>query len=156
MNRQEVFTLLQEYASILNRLNAGGIVRTYNSPVGDYAEWIVKETMNLILEPNSNAGYDAVDDTGIKYQIKSRWLHEGQQGLQKLGIIRDYEKHDFDYLILVIFNKDFTIHKVFQWPHESVKDIGKYNKRLNGYQITITERIFKDPRAVDLTEMFSG
>lgn len=72
MNRQEVFTLLQVYASILNRLNAGRIVRTYNSPVGDYAEWIVKETMNLILEPNSNAGYDAVDDTGIKYQIKSR------------------------------------------------------------------------------------
>ena len=65
--------------------------------------------------------------------------------MQKLGIIRDYERHDFDYLILVIFKKDFTIHKVYQWTHESVKDIGKYNKRLNGYSITITDKIFEDP-----------
>ena len=62
------------YADILSELNARGVVRTYNSPVGDYAEWLVAEKMDLKLEKNSKKGYDAYNlSTDTRYQIKSRW-----------------------------------------------------------------------------------
>ena len=47
MNAREVKEKLKEYAVIIDSLKEAGIVRTYNSPVGDYAEWLVSE--NSIL-----------------------------------------------------------------------------------------------------------
>ena len=38
--------LMNMYADILSELNVRGVVRTYNSPVGDYAEWLVAEKMD--------------------------------------------------------------------------------------------------------------
>ena len=35
--------LMNMYAEILAELNSRNVVRTYNSPVGDYAEWLVAE-----------------------------------------------------------------------------------------------------------------
>ena len=49
MHEMEVKTKLKEYADILNSLSSAGIVRTYNSPAGDYAEWLVSIGMALIL-----------------------------------------------------------------------------------------------------------
>ncbi|MCM1284072.1 MAG: hypothetical protein NC180_10315 [Muribaculaceae bacterium] len=43
MNDLEVKQKLKGYAEILNSLYEAGIVRTYNSPVGDYAEWLVSK-----------------------------------------------------------------------------------------------------------------
>ena len=56
MREDEVVAKLKEYASILNSLYSAGIVRTYNSPVGDYAEWLVSTKLNLQLEKNSENG----------------------------------------------------------------------------------------------------
>lgn len=41
------------YADILEELNCRNVVRTYNSPVGDYAEWLVAEKLDFVLEHNS-------------------------------------------------------------------------------------------------------
>ena len=41
--------LMNMYAEILAELNSRNVVRTYNSPVGDYAEWLVAEKLGLIL-----------------------------------------------------------------------------------------------------------
>lgn len=51
--------LMNLYAEILAELNRRNVVRTYNSPVGDYAEWLVAEKLGLVLEHNSQKGYDA-------------------------------------------------------------------------------------------------
>lgn len=50
MNSENVKQKMKEYADILETLKKDGIIRTYNSPVGDYAEWLVSEKMNLIRE----------------------------------------------------------------------------------------------------------
>lgn len=50
MTEQEVVSKLKDYAAIINSLYSAGVVRTYNSPVGDYAEWIVSTKLNLLLE----------------------------------------------------------------------------------------------------------
>ena len=61
MNETQIKEKLKNYAEILNSLYSAGIVRTYNNPVGDYAEWIVSMKLGLELQKNSAAGFDALD-----------------------------------------------------------------------------------------------
>ena len=42
MNEIEIKEKLKAYAEILNSLKSAGIVRTYNSPVGDYREVLLR------------------------------------------------------------------------------------------------------------------
>ena len=113
MNEAEIKGKLKDYAAILNVLYSAGIVRTYNSPVGDYAEWLVSTKLRLELQQNSAAGFDALDKaTGLRYQIKSRWMHPGKNSRQ-LNVIRDYEKKPFDYLIAVIFGVSFDVEEAY-------------------------------------------
>lgn len=61
MNEKEIKEKLKAYAEILDSLYTSGIVRTYNSPVGDYTEWLVSNKLGLELQNNSAAGFDALD-----------------------------------------------------------------------------------------------
>ena len=122
MTEQEVVSKLKDYAAIINSLYSAGVVRTYNSPVGDYAEWIVSTKLNLLLEKNSKKGYDAIDDaSGIRYQIKSHWMHPGKNS-RELNVIRNYEEKQFDYLIAVIFGNDFEVACIFRKNCASVPE----------------------------------
>jgi hypothetical protein len=59
--------LLQYYVQIIDELRTRKIVRTSNSPIGDYAEWLVANQLGLILVANSTSGYDAFDPSGTKF-----------------------------------------------------------------------------------------
>ena len=61
MREKSTLELMNMYAEILTELKGRKVVRTYNSPVGDYAEWLVATKLGLILEHNSTKGYDAYD-----------------------------------------------------------------------------------------------
>lgn len=50
MNEKAIKGKLRDYADILNSLNSAGVVRTYNNPVGDYAEWLVSKKLGLELQ----------------------------------------------------------------------------------------------------------
>lgn len=98
--------LMNAYAEILEELIRKRVLRTYNSPVGDYAEWLVSEKLGYELEKNSKKGYDALDpNTNLRYQIKSRWEHGTiSTKSRELNVIRNYNDNQFDYLIIVIFD----------------------------------------------------
>lgn len=152
MNINEVKEKLKKYASILNELNTAGIVRTYNSPVGDYAEWLISSKLNLVLEKNSEKGYDAIDETtGIRYQVKSRWMHPGKNSRQ-LNVIRNYDDNQFDYLISVIFGNDFDVAEAYQIPHDVIKDYFPFNKHQNGIVVTLTQEFLQDARVKDIKD----
>ena len=70
----EIKELLQLQGEIINELIERGIARTQNNPLGDYTEWLVAQSLNQELEPNSKAGYDALNSEGIRIQIKGRRL----------------------------------------------------------------------------------
>lgn len=128
--------LLNLYSDVLAELNRREIVRTYNSPVGDYAEWLVAKTFGLELENNSQKGYDAINPkTRRKYQIKSRWEREDKPSIRtrQLSPIRDFDEDPFDYLIVVIFDKQFGVKEAYKIPYSEVK--GKKNSHVNGLQV---------------------
>lgn len=152
MNELEIKGKLKTYAEILNSLYSEGIVRTYNSPVGDYAEWIASKKLGLELQKNSAAGFDALDkETGLRYQVKSRWAHPGNNSRQ-LNVIRDYDKKPFDYLVAIIFGENFDVEEAYLIPHEIIGKYFPHNKHQNGIVITLTNDFLSDPQIKDIKE----
>lgn len=49
---EQILALMNQYAAVLITLNERGVIRTYNSPVGDFAEWLVSQKLGLRLEKN--------------------------------------------------------------------------------------------------------
>ena len=100
--------LLQLHSSIIEELKQRGVVRTKNNPVGDYTEWLVAKGLGLELANNSSAGYDGMDNDGLKIQIKGRRITPDNKSRQ-LGAIRNLELQDFDRLAAVIFDENYEI-----------------------------------------------
>lgn len=148
--------LMNMYADILIELNSRKVVRTYNSPVGDYAEWLVAEKLNLTLEKNSQKGFDAYESkTKKRFQIKSRW-ERGNPSPQsrKLNVIRNYEENQFDYLIVVIFNERFDVKEAYSIPHEVIRQYARYSKHQNGYILMAMGQILHDDKVENITYKF--
>lgn len=148
--------LMNLYGSLLKELNDRNVVRTYNSPIGDYAEWLFSEIYDLELEQNSNKGYDVIDNkNNIKYQIKSRWFSTQREGRQ-LNVIREYEKKEFDYLIVIFFNKNFSVQEAYKISHEVVGVHGKFRSHQNGYVLTVNSKVIEDSRVIEITKDFKS
>lgn len=145
--------LLQYYGQILDELRSRKIVRTSNSPVGDYAEWLVANRLGLTLATNSTSGYDAVDQSGVKYQIKCRRLTQHNSSRQ-LSAIRNLNNHDFDYLIAVLFNEKYEVKQVVKIPHEIIGKYASFRKHVNAHILILRENILNDPMIEDLTQLF--
>ncbi|SRR5258706_6250465 len=145
--------LMRGYAAILDELRKRGVVRTNNAPIGDYTEHLVAKTLGLTLENNSRAGYDAVDLSGIRYQIKSRKISKSHPTMQ-LGAIRNLEAHSFDFLIAVLFQADFSIMDVVKIPYEIVGIYGVYREYTNSHSLHLREEIMKHNHVENITHMF--
>lgn len=145
--------LLQYYYRINKELRARKIVRTSNSPVGDYAEWLVANQLGLTLLANSHSGYDAVDPSGVKFQIKGRRITSLNHSRQ-LGAIRNLENHDFDYLIAVLFNEQVEVEKVLKIPHEIIGKYAQYKEHVNAHILILRDNILNDPLVENLTSQF--
>ena len=145
--------LLVIYAQIIEELRDRKVVRTSNGPVGDYAEWLVSQKMNLTLANNSNSGFDAIDTNGVKFQIKSRRVTPHNKSTQ-LSAIRNLDSNDFDFLIAVIFNEFFKPIIVLQVPQAIIVKYARFSHHVNAHLLRIRENIINDPMVKDLTPLF--
>lgn len=98
--------LLCLFGSILDDLQSRGIVRTSNNPVSDYTEWLVSTRLKLELAGNSEKGFDATDDEGVRYEIKARRITPDNPSRQP-SAIRDLKGNHFDSLVAVVYDKSF-------------------------------------------------
>jgi len=124
--------LLITFGRLLDELKKRGIVRSMNNPVGDYSEWLVSRVFRFKLQPNSNRGFDAIDSKGIKYQIKGRRLNSSNKSRQ-LGVIRNLGDKKFNFLIAVLFDKDFSVLEAYKIPHRLISRYSKFSKHQNGH-----------------------
>lgn len=156
MEKKDAAGIMAQYAAILKKLNDEKVVRTHNSPVGDYAEWLTAETLKLSLCRNSKAGYDAIDEiTNVRYQVKSRWDHSGKGTSFVFNVIRDLDKGDpFDFLIAIVFAPDFSVKKAYRIAVADVRRITKHNAHQNGRILTINSHTAVNPAIEDITNLF--
>ena len=150
MREKSTLELMNMYAEILTELKGRKVVRTYNSPVGDYAEWLVATKLGLILEHNSTKGYDAYDPkTKLRYQVKSRWGNGSSS--RALNVIRNYDDNQFDQLIIVIFDELFGVKEAYMVPHDVIKLYAHYSKHQNGYVLSANGPVLTDENTKNIT-----
>jgi hypothetical protein len=143
-------SLLSAYAVALHGLRSHGVIRSFNSPVGDIAEWIVSKKLQLTLTPISNRSYDAVDARGARYQIKARWRAGANQSKQ-LGALRDLASNPFEFLVAVIFDGDFIVDYAAVIPMEVVQQRSRYVARTNSHRMSFPRNVLSLPGVRDIT-----
>lgn len=138
--------LLALYGELMRELKRRGIVRSFNNPVGDLGERFACRVLGLKIAKKSAKGYDAVDEKGVRYQIKTRW--RGARGWRNVVGLRDLEDRLFDRMALVILNeRTYAVDWLFWFPHEVACEYARPTTR--GFKrITLTESVLKDPRLV--------
>ncbi len=155
LSRLSEVELLKLHASIIEELKARKVVRTKNNPVGDYTEWLVANALDLQLSNNSASGHDGIDKKGIKYQIKGRRITPDNTSRQ-LSAIRNLKEKDFDFLIAVIFDKDYKILDAVMIPHEVVEQFSSYRKHVNAHILHLSGAILEDSRVRDIKRHISS
>jgi hypothetical protein len=147
--------LLQLNANTIQELKQRGVVRTNNKPLGDYAEWLVAQILDLELAQNSKAGWDAMDVKGVRYQIKARSVVDPHKSVQ-LSAIRKLNEHDFDYLIIIFFDDLYEVVSCTSLPWDAVDNLAYFQKHTNAHILHVKpSEIVERPDANDLTHLFS-
>jgi hypothetical protein len=121
-----------------------GLVRTANTPVGDYAERVCCSRFNLDRAGFSEKSIDAIDEHGVRYQIKGRWLTPEHRSRQ-LGALRDVGDGPFDVLLAVFLDEDLNVEEICSIPCEVVKEAA-YVARTNSTRFVPTRARQRDPR----------
>jgi len=152
LDKLSVIELLATHSAVLAELRVRGVLRSSNNPTGDYTEWLVAERLGLRLNKNSEKGYDATDADGVRYQIKGRKLSPSNSSTQ-LGVIRDLDKQEFDFMIAVVFEVDWRVKCAAKVPHDVIAGLAKHRKHVNGHVLHVRPSLFEIPGVENVTSM---
>jgi len=142
--------LLATHSSVLDELRHRNVIRSKNNPTGDYAEWLVSTKLGLALETNSAKGFDASDSQGLRYQIKARRVTPENRSTQ-LGVIRNLEGKDFDFLIAIIFDADWHVRYAAKIPHQAISLLATYRPHINGHTIHLRSAVLDNPSVENIS-----
>lgn len=142
--------LLLLYSQVMDELRAREVVRTSNSPVGDYGELLFAKAFGWTLESNSSAGHDATDDRGVRYQIKARRL-TAANGSRQLSAIRRLNDNTFDYLAAVLLDANFKVLRAIIIPHALVAGRARRREHTNSWLFMLDDRVWLAPGVRDVT-----
>lgn len=147
--------LLGAYCSLMSALKERGIVRSSNNPVADYTESLVSRAIGLSLELQSQAGYDARDAGGIRYQIKGRRLTSHNKSTQ-LGAFRNLTQRPFDILAAVAYSEDLSVLYGALIPIEVVAEMSRFSTHSNSHIFMFRRSVLDDSRVADITGALSA
>ena len=144
--------LLRTHNAVIDELRRRGVVKTKNNPIGDYTEWLVCNRLGLKVQRNSQSAFDAIDQQGIRYQIKGRCSSATSV---QFSSIRNLEQHGFDFVIAVIYDEDFSICLAIKVSHEAVPQLARYQAHTNGYNLILTRGAVERDGVEDITHSLS-
>lgn len=142
--------LLRSHGKILEELRRRDVVRSGNSPSGDYAELLFSRAFDWVLEGNSAAGYDARDASGTRVQIKCRRVTPRNPSRQ-LSALRGMGSRPFDLLAAVLLDQDFGVIKAALIPFDVVLERATFTKHVNAHRFILRDAIWQVPGVQDVT-----
>lgn len=153
LSSMTIAELLRLWAGTMAELRTRDVVRTANNPVGDIAEAIVHEHYGGTRGSFSQKGWDVQDVTGRRLQVKGM-RRTGQRGRRNLSAIRD---SDYDLVVIVVFDSDFTLATALEVPREVVEELFAIRPYVNGRIITVSEALLRHPKvsAIDMTAAYA-
>ena len=143
--------LLRLYADVVEELRRRKVTRSANNPVADYTEYLVAAALGLQPVTKSTTGYDAVDSDGNRYEIKGRRLTP-QNPSRQLSAIRGLDKTHFAFLVGVLFNPDFTVHRGCVVPYSVVLGKAVYRKHPNAWILLLHDEVWGLAGVRDVTQ----
>jgi hypothetical protein len=146
--------LLQAHGAVIDELIRREVVRTRNNPIGDYTEWLVCKLLDLEQQNNSAAAYDAVSKTGSqRYQIKGR---QSDAHRVQFSAIRNLDQNGFDFVIAVVFNKDYSIRFAAKLTHAAVQKLSRHQGHVNAHILMLSEDCFEIDGVEDIRKLLCG
>ncbi len=140
----------------LLRLNRGtvielrnrGVVRTANSPAGDYAEWLVAKALGGELAPNSTKSHDVVTSDGERLQVKCRVVTDPLKRSERQ--LSPFRSWDCDAVIIVLFDERFDVRRMTRLPTGVVKAVARFQEHVRGNIVFATDELLSHPAAVEV------
>lgn len=142
--------LLRLHGAILSELRRREVVRSANGPAGDYAELLFAKAFGWRLESGSTSGHDALDEEGVRYQVKCRRLTP-QNRSRQLSFIRNLPARPFDVLAGVLFDEHFQVHRAALVPVERVQEHASYVEHVNAWRLLLRDAVWEWPGVRDVT-----
>lgn len=88
---------------------------------GEYGEYVAAAILGLTLAEARTAGYDAIDSTGRRIQIKARSIPRDKKLVgQRLGSIR--LDHEWDVVLLVVMDELFELRWIFEAERPAIEE----------------------------------
>lgn len=147
--------LLAAYCSLMAALKDRGVVRSSNNPVADYTETLVSNALGLELESQSQAGFDATDAQGRRYQIKGRRL-TAHNTLPQLSAIRNLDRTPFDLLAAVAYDANLAVRYAALIPVDLVAEMSRYSSHSNSHVLIFRRSMLDHPRVTDITGLLAA
>lgn len=137
--------LIELYPKLLQELKARGIIRT-NNLIGELGEYLAASAYqnnpklpNLQLNIKSTKNIDATSNKGERYAIKAT-SGNGTGVFASLPTEND-DKVYFEYLILVIFNKDYSLQAIYELTWDQFVLYRRMKPPENKWNLPITQAV---------------
>ena len=128
--------LMRVHGEAVIELEHRGVGKELGNPLGGLTEAVVCRAFNLIPAAKGNPGVDATDPrTKKKYQIKGTWDPLNKGGHQ-FSAIRNISRHQFDFVVGVVFNRDFSVRGAYRIPYEVVRELTTRRDHTNANQLS--------------------
>lgn len=141
-------------AENLQSLRDEHVLRTYNSPTGDFGEWILARALGLELVTVGRKGYDAKDSNGFLIQIKAACMPPRKEiNSVQLSAVRSL--FDFHSLICIVFSTSYDVLRVIKVSAGTIRNLvdltkKQKNKYVNSYIFHVKDLM--DCEHEDLTD----
>ena len=144
--------LISLYPKLLKELKRRKIIRT-NNLIGELGEFIAASEYKknsllpqLQLNLKSTKNVDAISIKGERYAIKST-SGKGTGVFASLPNEDDGIVH-FEYLILVIFNKDYTLNEIYELTWKDFLRFRKMKPPENKWNLPITNQLKENVKII--------
>ena len=150
----ELAELISPSSQPFTELKKRGILRTKNV-VGDLGEhYAIDHYTNnaklpsLFLPRPGVKNIDALSRNGELYSIKTVSSRKGTTG--SFWDPESIEKNEkkFDYLLIVILDQSYSLDMILELSWEDFFKHKKFNKRMNNYNISITNKLIDEVRII--------
>ncbi len=119
-----IHELLGLHGEIIRELRRRNVVRSNNTPPGDYAELLVMMALDGKLADKSAKSWDVITPPYGRVQVKSRIVtNPADNGQRQLSALRSW---DFDHLAVVLFDGALGIYDAALVPAQAAQHARTY------------------------------
>ncbi len=89
---------------------------------------------------------------GKRWQVKGRRLTPENQSTG-LGVIRNLPEQQFDYVLAIYFEEDFSVRAAYRIDHAAVVVHASYSNQQGGHVLSLKQSLLTDSRCADVTQI---